>query len=240
MGFISQFMEVITIVHPDPRMLNTPWTESFKWPQRCLNPLLHHSFPKWCVHHVRSLYIYYVFICMYFRQSYLLRKNANTNLGPNCKKNTKKVKQRQTYFLFTFLLVSSFFSIFDFWNTSILNPMLGSSFFWQFNAVSHCVHKTCFKENHSYHSSKLEWWTHTNWVCLKFRTKLSYRTISKQIGQPSLVAKRTKGRKKALSEVKLQQIFHCKPTANPPSCAYIYIIYSIIWLSYNYGYTDRR
>ena len=24
MGFISQFMEVITIVHPDPLMLNTP------------------------------------------------------------------------------------------------------------------------------------------------------------------------------------------------------------------------
>ena len=145
------------------------------------------------------IYIYIYILCIYlyvFQTIVSSEEKCEHKLRTKLQKKHKESEQRQTYFLFTFLLVSSFFSIFDFWNTSILNPMLGSSFFWQFNAVSHCVHKTCFKENHSYHSSKLEWWTHTNWVCLKFRTKLSYRTISKQIGQPSLVAKRTKGRKR--------------------------------------------
>jgi hypothetical protein len=239
MGFISQFMEVITIVHPDPLMLNTPWTEWFKRPQRCLNPLLHHSFPKWCVHHVRSLYIYimYLFVCI--SDNRIFWGKMRTQTKDQTARKHKESEQRQTYFLFTFLLVSSFFSIFDFWNTSILNPMLGSSFFWQFNAVSHCVHKTCFKENHSYHSSKLEWWTHTNWVCLKFRTKLSYRTISKQIGQPSLVAKRTKGRKRHCQRSSCNRFFIAS-RQRTHRLVRIYIIYSIIWLSYNYGYTDRR
>ena len=196
MGFISQFMEVITIVHPDPRMLNTPWTESFKWPQRCLNPLLHHSFPKWCVHHVRSLYIYILCIYLCISDNRIFWGKMRTQTKDQTAKKTQRKWTTANIFFVHFLACFVIFSIFDFWNTSILNPMLGSSFFWQFNAVSHCVHKTCFKENHSYHSSKLEWWTHTNWVCLKFRTKLSYRTISKQIGQPSLVAKRTKGRKR--------------------------------------------
>ena len=116
MGFISQFMEVITIVHPDPRMLNTPWTESFKWPQRCLNPLLHHSFPKWCVHHVRSLYIYILCIYLYVFQTIVSsEEKCEHKLRTKLQKNTKKVNNGKHIFCSLSCLFRHFFqySIFE-------------------------------------------------------------------------------------------------------------------------------